>query len=273
MAGLAGPIRYATIQARIRARVGNMPDTQGWSYIVQAADAEILMQRMRANGLSHWLYEMPLNVSSTSIETTLRQRATDLARLIRSWLPSTWQPLGLWLEVLPQVIIIKKLLQHNQLTDDGQAPHALAELVHLPRDQRRQHLIDSPYAPLFSATGSLESAWLTELYARLPHLTGVEARLAKRLRRIVTDHIDMIRKARAAHPDYTIRQPGHNTSEWLLRAALFDQLRQLMAGDPFHAIFILVYGLLEAIQFERLRAILLAYSWGWSTVDKQITGR
>jgi hypothetical protein len=53
--------------------------------------------------------------------------------------------------------------------------------------------------------------------------------------------------------------------QWRLRNQLSQRLREMLGGDPFHAGLVFIYGLLELLQRERCRALLIASARRWDS--------
>lgn len=255
-------VRYAEAQARIRARLGSMPDIEQWRHIAQAGGLDHMIERMRACGLGFWLSGLPLKPNTLAIEAHLRQRAAYFIDQLRRLLPEGWLPAREWLRLLPDLPALKLLLRHEKPPLPPELDITLQNATSLPLDQRRAALELTAYSPLLSFDASPESLWLEQFMSRLPRLSGREAAVVIRLKNILHEHLHELAELRTACRETAARHPP-DASQWLLRDRLFRRLRALLAGDPFHAGIILIYGLLEAIQFERLRGLLLARSQGW----------
>lgn len=103
------------------------------------------------------------------------------------------------------------------------------------------------------------------LRARTRHLatSGAGEWASVRICRLVETHLRDISQARQR-----LRQapdPGRLDVDiqWRLRERLAGDLRSLLGGYPFQAGFFLIYAMLELLQFERCRALLLARAYGW----------
>ena len=77
---------------------------------------------------------------------------------------------------------------------------------------------------------------------------------------MVSEHLYRIRNASPA-------TTGDLDLEWQWRNELASKLRATLGGNPFHIGLVMVYGLLQAIQFERSRALLVCLSRGWKPPD------
>lgn len=255
-------VRYAETQARVRARLGSMPDMKQWWHIVQAGSLDHMIERMRANGLGFWLSGLSLKPDTLAIEAHLRGRAACFIDELRRLLPQAWSPVREWLRLLPDLPALKLLLLHEKPPLSLELDIGLQNVAGLPLEQRRAALALTAYSPLLSFEASPEPLWLEQFMSRLPRLSGREAAVMTRLKNILQEHLHELVELRTACRETAAQQPP-DASQWRLRERLFQRLHALLAGDPFHAGIILIYGLLEAIQFERLRGLLLARSQGW----------
>lgn len=266
-------VRYAESQARIRARLGTMPSMSQWRYITQAADIHNLIERMRTNRLGFWLSDLPREPDAILIEECLRARARLFINNLQRLLPANWVAVREWWSILPDLSILKMLLHQEQITVKIEPKSLLRAIADLPKSQRRIALQDSPYGPLVSSDSTLESLWWDECQKRLPDMQGREATVVLRIKKFLREHVDANEQLRLQYREIVLTDNHHTAHEitdqtlWVLRNQLSDKLRTLLAGDPFHAGMALIYGLLEAIQFERLRALLLTFAHHWHIED------
>lgn len=219
-------LRYASVQARLRARIGEMPDAGHWRAFIQARDVEDAVEQMRG-GLAFWVEGLARRPGAGEIERHCNARLVEMAGIVAAMLPGPWRAVAESVEQLPRVL----------LAGDG--------------DSR-------------AAAGAPDHRWLDGFRSRMPRLAGQERLLAGRLAGILQRHWKEIEALRREAREGS-KEIGGRT--WPLREAVFLELRLLFAGDPFNGVLVLAYGLMEAIQFERVRAVLLMHALGWSSRD------
>jgi hypothetical protein len=195
--------------------------------------------------------------------------ADDLAHLLERMRLSG---LDFWLDGLGSAPAVEQIQPHL-VTRGRHFVRWLGGLLPPPwrevtRWLQRLPVIDS--APAGTVDGTIEIQWWRGLLRRLPATAGQEQEMLRRLRRDITDHLRAVARAgeqqHARHPDQG------RWMQWQLRTQLEHRLRGLLLfGHPFHAAFVLAYGLLEAIQLERMRALVLARQAGWP-LDARLLG-
>ena len=85
---------YAEKQARVRARLGTMPDAERWHHIARAGDLQHLIDRMRDSGLDFWVAELPREPGGKVIEAHLQGRFIAFIRDLQRLIPQKWQRAG-----------------------------------------------------------------------------------------------------------------------------------------------------------------------------------
>ena len=250
--------RYADAQARIRARLGAMPDEADWRYISDASDLDNLIERMRGKGLAHWLTDLPRSPETQTIERCLLQHLLSLLLNLGNLLPVRWRGVDHWLVCAGNLAWAQRLLVDPEAEAPQRIDPVLKPIFALPVDQRAEQLRQTPYDRYLSSRSPFDR-WLSDFEQAHPSVSGREAYVLARIVRQVESHrsqLLVLRKGAALSPD--------PAGQWRLREQLAQGLRVLVGGDPFHAGLVLIYGLLEALQFERCRALLVARSCGWA---------
>ena len=261
-------MRYAEVQARTRARLGALPRPDQWHYISQAADLDNLIERMRANGLAYWLAELTRDPGPRAIQVHLNGRIRRFVAHYAVLLPAQWRAAVQWLELLPDLTPARLVLRDPQPDVALDVDSPLREVLTMALDQRAARLRASGNGLLVDAVRA-DTPWLDGFLNALAALRGHERRELRRLQRIVFAHVntiaalrDTVRRAETDESGASVPPGPH--AQWRAREELLVNLhRWLGAADPFHGSFILGYGLIEALQFERLRAMLLAYARRW----------
>jgi hypothetical protein len=234
--GIVRSLEYADAQARVRARIGAMPSESAWRYIADATDLDNLIARMRASGLGQWVKVLPRSPDTATIERHLAEGLQDLIRSIVRLLPDRWQELKGWLRHGGE-LVASQLGSKARRQDDHDGSEALFDL------------------------------WLRDFEQRCPKTTGRERYVVRRIHRIVIDHLQQIvvlreQVARSELIDIN--------AQWRLRRQLAGDLRTLLGGDPFHVGVILIYGILELLQYEKCRALLIAQSRHWRAAEMMV---
>ncbi|MDH3636917.1 MAG: hypothetical protein OES09_00430 [Gammaproteobacteria bacterium] len=256
-----GPVfEFAEAQARIRARVGAMPKEARWRYIADATALDNLIERMRDNGLGYWVQELPRTPDTAAIEDYLRQRLRMCIEGVARLLPHRWNAAQRWLRLGAVLVLVEQVLVEEKAELGAASEKVLALLDRLPLAGRWDHLRQTPYQHYIGKPLPFE-AWLENFPRHLPPLTRHERYIVHRLQNIVSRHHRQIQAAcdRALEEEHTI----DTTLQWRLRSELAENLRELLGGYPFHAGLIMIYGLLELLQYERCRALLIGRSRGW----------
>ncbi len=267
--GIARNLEYADAQARVRARIGAMPDASAWRYIAAAADVDNLIARMRASGLGHWVKVLPRSPDTATIEHHLVDRLQRVIGSIMRLLPDRWQGLKDWLRQGGELVDAQLLLTSTDRDRPDTSDH---EPPPVPRTPQRGSLNHGPNTRRQDDRGGLEAGfdlWVRDFAQRCPKLTGRERYVVQRIHRMVSDHLQQIvlLREQAARSELI-----DINAQWRLRHQLARDLRSLLGGDPFHAGVILIYGLLELLQYEKCRALLIARSRHWDAAELMVGG-
>lgn len=249
--------------------MGDMPDAYLWRQLVQARDVEAAIEQMAAGGLGFWVGGLSRRPGSAEIERHCEQRLVAMTEFVGGLLPDDWRNVAGWLEQLPLVLQMRRMLAPAN-PDPGPerdlpADSNLGALVALPAEERRRAVLEtSPLGIYLSDEQAPETLWLRRFSSRLPELARQERALMERLIRLLQRHGRKQEQLRRSVRGGAQESTG---GSWALREELFHKLRLLFAGDPFNAMLVLVYGLMELIQFERVRGVLLMQTFGWSNSD------
>lgn len=255
---------FADVNARVRARLGAMPTEGAWRDMASAVDLPNMVERMRQHGLAWWLTDLPREIDRPTLEFHLHRRAVQMLGRVAGWLPASWHALQAHLRLLPLLASLRALAGGDPVTLRFPDDSPLRDLARLDAAARHAALEGSPWSFLVSATASPQELWWMSLPAAMPRCRGHEARVLARLLRLLQAHAGFLQAQREAmRSDVSVAQDG-DTRQWALRAELARQLHELIAyGHPFHAGVVLCYGLIEALQFERMRALLVGRASGW----------
>lgn len=232
-------IRHANMQARVRARLGDLPGRDFWRELAEIPRLDSLLDRLRASPLAFWVRELPRLPDPLAIERQLANRWHARQRETVQLLPGLWKELRHWLELGAALSL---------LPVTGTPPAVSAGRVE-----------GAKYAPFLEGARVRWRAWRREGRRVRLELSGVPADMARRLERLWLAHERTIAERRRARAD----SGADPDSQWFLRAQLERGLRDLAAGDPFHPVLVPILIGLEWIQFERARALLLARAHGW----------
>jgi len=243
--------QYAFAHARIRARIGLMPNEGGWQRILDAGDLETTIEVMSTSGLGHWVSDFPRKPTADEIERRCLISLLGITLFISQLLPGHWKATGHWIARLPHVLQIRPLLsgsaENGFLLPGSPFTRVLSQAV----EQRYQSIQDSEYGIYLDPDKVPEARWAEQLNTQFPVVKGYEQQLIMRITQLLSEH------------QQALSSPLPAEQIWSQRKTLFEQLKYLLAGNPFHAGTLFVYGLLESIQFERVRAILLLRAYRW----------
>jgi hypothetical protein len=264
--------QYAYSQARVRARLASMASPQQWAYIAQAAELNNLIERMRANGLAFWLDDLPRDPAAAVIERHLEHRARLFFERLSFVFPRSWNAAARWLVVLPELRSLRLVLHREECALELEEGSVLRTVAERPMEERRRLLSSTEYRRLLDDDSAIELHWYTEFLSRWPKVGRRESVMQARFDRVVRAHAAAVQ---ALRDEFRLRDPARShdvdagDAQWRLRDALAHQLRVLLAaGDPYHGVFILCYALLEVLQAEKARALLLAHAFDWRSAAR-----
>ena len=242
---------FAYAHARIRGRIGDMPGAREWQQIVNAGDLETTIETMSGAGLHYWVSDFPRHPSAGEIERACLVSLLGVLLFTARLIPERWTDTGQWLLQLPHVLQLR-MVQSPDLEKKQLLPGSpFLSVIEMPAEQRYKVLKDSDYGAYLGQQAPPESCWAMQLERKLPLLDASERHAIARLRGLLEQH------TRAMRADMAPAQI------WMERSALFERLKALLAGDPFQVITLLIYAVLESIQFERVRAVLLLRAYKW----------
>ena len=253
--------QYAQPHSRARARIGAMPDQVQWQHIAAARDVDTMIQRMRDHGLARWVTPLPRSPDTHAIESALRQGIVILVNDVCRWLPGRWRNVKRWLRTGASLALLPELLRNPVFEPPDGSPEVLRQIAAQPLATRRDALHLAGYARyLQQDPAQILAVWLQDFDTACPRMRGNEDRAVMRIRQMVHAHVASMRSSRAH-----VRETGWTaeSSQWRLREHLSDRLRAQLGYESFHGGLLLIYALLEMLQFERCRALLLARVQGW----------
>jgi hypothetical protein len=257
--------RYAYAHARLRARLGSMPGPERWRYIAGGGDMTAVLRRMRENGLDRWVRDLSRNPDMDAIEHALGGGLIALKRDLGNWLPREWSGTVRWLHDGVDLVFLRRLLQNRVVKLPSQLDPVVFDLAQAPLEQREQLLATTRYARYLGG-GSDESIidrWFTCFGSLRPRAHGRESYVIYRLQKVVSQHTLLISQQRARWNQEQDTSTLNPDAQWRLRSDLEKEIRDLLCGESFHAGAVLAYGVLELVQFERARALLVARYFSW----------
>lgn len=255
---------YALPHTRVRARIGASPTPAQWQHIAAARDLDAMVQRMRENGLARWVGTLPRAPSAPAIEKALAEQALVLAAETTRWLPARWRECRRWLWSGVLLLLIRDLLQDPAFEPPDGSPDMIHRIAALPPAQRRDALQAAGYARYLDPDHAQSlDRWLAAFGDACPAPRGREGYIVHRVRKLLRDHQDRLRDARGAARQGEPDHPPGEAIQWRLREQLTQGLRALLGYESFHAGLLFTYLLLELLQAERCRALLLARVHGW----------
>jgi hypothetical protein len=236
-----------------------MPDESRWHYVADATDLDNLIERMRKSGLAHWVVDLPRSPDTITIEHRLQRQLLTLLDNVGRLLPGRWIGVKRWLYLASNLVWAQRLLSEADIEAPEQIDPALKPIFPLSADERSKSLQQTPYYQYLSMPSPFDR-WLLDFAGACPAVSGREAYVLRRLTSSVLQHrVQLLALRKQATTTGTVDL----AAQWRLRAGLARDLRGLIGGDPFHAGLILIYCLLELLQYERCRAFLVASSRGW----------
>ncbi|MGI9304465.1 MAG: hypothetical protein ACR2RB_17430 [Gammaproteobacteria bacterium] len=244
-----------------------MPDESRWYYVADASDLNNLIERMRTSGLAHWVMDLPRSPDTITIERRLQQHLLNLLENVGRLLPNDWIGVKRWLHLGAGLMWAQRLLTESEIEPPERIDATLKPIFSLLADERGKRLEQTPYHQYLSVKLPFDR-WLLDFAGACPSVSGREAYVLRRLTKSVIRHrAQLLGLRKQAATTKTVDL----AAQWRLRDELERELRGLIGGDPFHAGLILIYCLLELLQYERCRAFLVARSCGWGRTE--ILGR
>lgn len=265
--GITRNLEYAKAQARVRARIGVMPNEAAWRYIADATDLDNLIVRMRSGGLEHWVTALPRSPDTVTIERHLAVRLQSWIGFMIRLLPGRWQAMKDWLRRGGELVQSQPVMtpaDRDRPETGGyelRGGSRLAKRDAPKRGPKSRHQDDrNGVVPVFDN-------WVRDFQQHCAKLEGRERYVVKRIERIVIDHLQQIVLLREQAARGELIDGG---AQWRLRLQLAKDLRSLLGGDPFQAGVLLIYGLLELLQYEKCRALLIAQSRHWDATELMV---
>lgn len=257
--------RFAFAHARLRARLGQMPSPERWRYIAGGGDMGAVVQRMRDNGLDRWIGDLARNPDMEAIERALTEGLIALKRDLANWLPRQWSGIVRWLHDGIDLVFIRRLLQSHIVRLPSQLDPVVFDLAQAPLEQREQLLATTRYSTYLvnGSKDSLMDRWLARFDSLRPHSHGRESYVIYRLQKLISKHTLLISQQRARWNQAQDTSTLNPDAQWKLRSDLERGIKDLLCGESFHAGAVFSYGILELLQFERVRALLVARHFSW----------
>ena len=241
----------AYAHARIRGRIGDMPDARHWQQIVNAGDLETTIETMSGAGLQYWVSDFPRHPSAGEIERACLVSLLGVLLFTARMLPQRWADSGQWLLQLPHVLQLRMVQSPDPDKKQLLPGSPFLSALSVPAEQRLKVLKEGDYGVYMDQEVPPESRWMMQFERSLPSLDAAERHAVARLGNLLQQHSQAMQADMAP------------ARIWMERSALFEHLRALLAGDPFQVITLLIYAVLESIQFERVRAVLLLRAHQW----------
>ena len=269
----ARTLKFAAIQAKLRARIGKLPDAETWRAMALAPASE-LTDDLDGIGLDFWLQGLPANVSRDGLERHFMGRVRILLQRVAAWLPGDWEDFRRHLVLAPDIFWLAPILAGE---DPGTRLDPDSRLQHVARSapqQRRGLLEETPFAGYVAAAEPPELQWRDDLASSIPRLPRAERRPIERLRQTLERYLaekSAEFERLAEWPGGSVEAGAGGPGAWRHHRALEEKLYTLLAGDPFHPALILIYALFELLTMEKLRALLLCRLLGW-TPPTALTG-
>jgi len=270
----ARTLKFAAIQAKLRARIGKLRDDAAWRALALNSPPEPL-EDLEGIGMDFWLDGLSGQITREGLERHFTGRVRALLSRVAAWLPREWEVFGEWLKLAPDVFWVSPVLAGEDPGMRLDADSVLQQAARHAPGQRRGFIERTALAPLIEGAAPPEELWRSRLVAGVPPLPPMERRPVERLQKTLDDYLaDKVAVTRAVSTDDPEASATDSTAvgDWRLHKDLETRLFGLLAGDPFHPALILVYALLELLTMEKLRALLLARVLGW-TPPPALTGR
>jgi hypothetical protein len=239
--------RLAYAQARVQARLADLPAEQEWERLASARTLSAYLEEARSTGFAGWVRAFSGLSQPHDLERGCLTIARESVRITADWAPAGWRPAIEWLVWLPTVSVLEHLARDLPLPEWVAANDPLRALVTTEGGLDRQAVAAAGLSDLL-ATGRPEqvgAAWAAAWRARWPHCGGRCRHQMAELVQVVHDHLDAFRR-------------GSSAAAWGARRTLRARLRILLHLRPVQPVVLFAYLGILFIDLERLRGALLS---------------
>ncbi len=186
--------RWSYVQARLQARHGERLDEDAWRALDAARSVEEYLERSRATALRRFTDALAPRMSSHVIERMLRAAWRAHVAEVATWVAPAWQAAVRWTAYLPDLALIRALLE-GKAPDWARQDPALAALCDAG-PERAARLERSPLAALAATDArSPVERWLAAWQAAWPAPSAAERRSLDEFVRIATNHFERLAQA------------------------------------------------------------------------------
>ena len=237
---------YAYAQARLQARLGEMPGAGVWDGLQTFVELPALLDQMRMTPLRRWIANISFPTPPHEMERLLRRHMQALIAEVAHWLPPAWRPAVQWTAILLDLPALAHLLRGNEAYAWMQEEPALRELAGLDPAMRASAAAHGRYAPFLPPRGdeALAARWLTEWRSRWPETNGRERAALERLVEVARAHLSRF-------------ATGHGGSGEAARERFRAEVTTLFRRHTLTPAAAFAWLLLAALELERVRGAVV----------------
>ena len=242
---------WSDVQARLQARHGERLREPDWRLLEAAKTLGHFIERSRSTSLRRFTGHMNAQMTSHTIERSLRVEWRGYVAEIAGWTSPAWTPAVLWAAHVPDLAVLDRLLDGNA-PDWAREDPVFAALASRDRQIGAANLEGSLFFPLFSAlpptkpgNGGLAGLWLAHWESLWPRRSATDCRWITRLVEVVKDHTGQLARAGARETSGAYRQD------------LAHALTRMFRRRSFTPVAVFCHLALVALDLERLRGGLV----------------
>ncbi len=194
---------FAYAQARLQARLAEMPDTAQVQQTSAARDVASLLAAVRATAQRRYVARLAPGMEAHELERHLRWEWMALVDEVARWQPAAWFAAVSWLRWLPSLPLLQKVARGGRPPAWARSDPVLGRVIALESAPRGTAAGTAPWRALRTAlaaeNGDVRAAWVAHWRASWPH----DRHAAIALERIARD---------VAACDATLREPATRDS-------------------------------------------------------------
>jgi hypothetical protein len=238
---------FGYVQARAQARLAGLPREGDWQRLDATRSLAAFLEEARATALKPWVAGLSGASDAHDIDRAIRAIFRAEVEAVARWVPEAWRAAVLWLQWLPQLLVIGQALASGRAPGWMAGDPFLAGFVDPRGALDRRVLETAELGPLVEAVAEgkdLGETWLDGWRSRHP---TTSPRFRRGLEQFTTTLLAHQRRFLMVGPDRT----------WPLRRELELRLRHLFHVYLLQPAGLFVYLALVLLGLERLRGALV----------------
>jgi hypothetical protein len=238
---------FAYAQARLQARLAELPDTAQVQQNLAARDLASLLAAVRATAQRRYAARLAPGMDAHELERHLRREWMALVDEVARWQPAAWFAAVSWLRWLPSLPLLQKVARGGRPPAWARADPVLGRVIALESAPQGTATGAAPWRALRTAlaaeNGDVRAAWVKHWRASWPH----DRHAAIALERIARD---------VAACDAALREPAIRDSHEQQRVLAQRLLRSFRRNPSSPAAAVAFLGL-EGLGLLALRGGVL----------------